>query len=310
MSDTIEELYQQLISLGISEEELEKKVKNKVEEYGGFMSTQGILFMIAREKGLELRSPEIDGYFYDQLEEEIDYDEFTIDISEVQEGMTNIVLLGKILSVQDVREFARKDQSIGKVCSFFLGDSTATLKIVLWDEQVNKLNRDYFIPDELVRIVGGYAKLGRNENIEVHLGKKGALILSPEVSGKKRDELESVSIPPSVNSKKNPSNDDQKPLNIALQQNKYVNIVKGVVQIEEFKELELKSGDKSFLLSILLETESITIRVKAWGMQAVECLQVISDGEGFSITNLAVKENAYDGEKELFLTKNSIVTPI
>ncbi len=307
MSDTIEELYQQLISLGISEEELEKKVKNKVEEYGGFMSTQGILFMIAREKGLELRSPEIDGYFYDQLEEEIDYDEFTIDISEVQEGMTNIVLLGKILSVQDIREFARKDQSIGKVCSFFLSDSTATLKIVLWDEQVNKLNRDYFIPDELVRIVGGYAKLGRNENIEVHLGKKGALILSPEVSGKKRDQLGLVSI---ANSKIIPSNNDSKPLRIALQQNKYVNVAKGTVIIEEFKELELKSGDKSFLLSILLESEESTVRVKAWGMQAVECLQVINDGDTVSITNLAVRENKYTGEKELSFTKNSTLIRI
>lgn len=46
MSDSVEELYQQLLDLGMSEEELEKKVKNKVEEYGGFMSKQGVLFII------------------------------------------------------------------------------------------------------------------------------------------------------------------------------------------------------------------------------------------------------------------------
>ena len=89
-----------------------------------------------------------------------------------------------------------------------------------------------------------------------------------------------------------------KPLSQALQQNKYVNIVKGVVQIEEFKELELKSGDKSFLLTILLTTDNTTIRVKAWGMKAVECLQAINDGDMVSITNLAVKENKYTSEKE------------
>ena len=70
---------------------------------------------------------------------------------------------------------------------------------------------------------------------------------------------------------------------------------------------ELKSGDKSFLLTILLTAEDTTIRVKAWGMKAVECLQAINDGDVVSITNLAVKENKYTAEKELSFTKNSSV---
>ncbi len=304
MSDSVDELYQQLLALGMSEQELEKKVKNKVEEYGGFMSKQGVLFIIARENGLDLRSPDIDGYLYDELEEEIDYDEFTIDISDLKEGMTNIVLLGKVLSLQKIREFVRKDQSVGKVCSFVLGDSTGAVKIVLWDERADIVNQEYFKVDEFVRAVGGYAKLGQNEGLEVHLGKKGTTILSPEVSARKREQLNAISITVS-----NPEalKANLIPLNLALQQNKYVSVVKGAVQIEEFKELELKSGDKTFLLSIFLETQDTTIRVKAWGMQAVECLQAINDGDLVSITNLAVKENKYTVEKELFFTKNSVV---
>ena len=263
MSASVDELYQQLLALGMSEKELEKKVKKKVEEYGGFMSEQGVLFLIARENGLSLRAPEIDDYFYEQLEEEIDYDEFTIDITDVKEGMTNIVLLGKILSVQKVREFVRKDQSVGKVCSFFLGDSTESVKIVLWDERVDITNQEYFKLNEFLRVVGGYAKLGQSENIEVHLGKKGTIILSPEINDKKREQLATVT------STNIPYKNSLKPLSQTLQQNKYVNSVKGIVQIEEFKELELKSGDKSFLLTILLETEEVTIRVKVWGMKEI-----------------------------------------
>ncbi len=218
--------------------------------------------------------------------------------------MTNIVLLGKVLTVQKVREFVRKDQSVGKVCSLLLGDPTETVKIVLWDERAEIVNQEYFKSDEFVRVVGGYAKLGQNEAIEVHLGKKATLILSPEVSGRKREQLEAVTIATSKNA---PPTDSLKPLSQALEQNKYVNLVKGAVQIEEFKELELKSGDKSFLLTILLETEDTTIRVKAWGMKAVECLKLVNDGDVVSITNLAVKENKYTAEKELSLTKNSII---
>lgn len=304
ISASVDELYKKLLDLGLSEEELEKKVKNKVEEYGGFMSKQGVLFIIARENGLDVRSPDIDDYIYDELEEEIDYNEFTIDISELREGMSNIVLLGKILSVQKIREFVRKDESMGKVCSFLLGDPTGIVKIVLWDERVDSVNQGYFKPTELVRVIGGYSKLGQNEAIEVHIGRKGMLLLSPEVSDKKRRQFEEIII---ASSEETTPKSNLEPLRQAIQKNKYISAVKGIVQIEEFKELELKSGDKSFLLTMFLEVEGFTIRVKAWGMKAVECLKMVNDGDFVSITNLAVKENKYTAEKELMITKNSRV---
>jgi len=304
MSASIDELYQKLLDLGMSEEELEKKINNKVEEYGGFMSKQGVLYVIARENGLNLRSPEIDDYLYDELEEEVDYNEFTIDISDIKEGMTNIVLLGKILSIQKVREFMRKDESIGKVSSFFLGDLTGIVKIVLWDERVDSVNQEFFKSNELVRVIGGYSKLGQKETLEVHLGRKGTLILSPDVSNKKREQFEAVTI---AGSEETTPKNNLEPLRQAIQHNKYIKVVKGTVQIEEFKELELKSGDKSFLLTIFLEVDGFTVRVKAWGMNAVECLKVINNGDFISITNLVVKENKYTTEKELVFMKNSRV---
>ena len=304
MSVLVDELFQKLLDLGLSEEELEKKVKDKVEEYGGFMSKQGVLFIIARENGLDVKSPDIDDYVYDELEEKVDYDEFTIDISELKEGMSNIVLLGKILTIQKVREFVRKDQSVGKVCSFTLGDLTETVKIILWDERAEIVSQEYFKSDEFVRVVGGYAKLGQNETIEVHLGRKGMLILSPEVSDKKREQFEVITI---GSLEETTPKSNLEPLRQAIQKNKYISAVKGTVQIEEFKELELKSGDKSFLLTMFLEVEGFTIRVKAWGMNAVECLKMVNDGDFVSITNLAVKKNKYTAEKELMITKNSRV---
>jgi len=304
MSVLVDELFQKLLDLGLSEEELEKKVKDKVDEYGGFMSKQGVLFIIARENGLDVRSPDIDDFVYDELEEEVDYDEFTIDISDLREGMSNIVLLGKILSFQKVREFVRKDQSVGKVCSILLGDTTATVKIVLWDDRADIVNQEYFKPKELARIIGGYSKLGQNEALEVHIGRKGMLLLSPEVSDKKRRQFEEIII---ARSEETTPKSNLEPLRQAIQKNKYISAVKGTVQIEEFKELELKSGDKSFLLTMFLEVEGFTIRVKAWGMNAVECLKMVNDGDFVSITNLAVKENKYTAEKELMITKNSRV---
>jgi len=155
MSDSVEELYRKLLDSGFTEAELERQVKNKAKEFGGFMSEQGILFVIAKEKGVKLRSPDIDPQLYEMFEEEFDYDDFTVDISEVKESMSNIVLLGKITNVFPSREFARKDGSTGAVCSFSLADSTKTVKIVLWDEHAKTAKNEYFRVGELVRVIGG-----------------------------------------------------------------------------------------------------------------------------------------------------------
>ncbi len=59
---------------------------------------------------------------------------------------------------------------------------------------------------------------------------------------------------------------------------------------------------------MFIDVESFTIKMKAWGMKAVECLKIVNSGDFVSITNLAVKENRYTSEKELIFTKNSSVS--
>ncbi|GAH25287.1 unnamed protein product, partial [marine sediment metagenome] len=163
---------------------------------------------------------------------------------------------------------------------------------------------EYFRVNELVRLIGGYSKSGKSGDLEVHLGRKGKLVLSPkDISQRARDKLESVDI--KQNREKSYKTVPKESLKEFILQNKFLSSIKGHVKIEDFKELELKSGEKSFLLALLLEVESFAIRVKIWGMEAIECLKLVSDGDFVSITNLAVKENSYTSEKELVFTKNS-----
>ena len=121
MSSVIEDLFQKLLDAGLSEEELQTLIENRLKEYGGFMSQKGIMFIIAKEHGV---NPYTEQY-YKELDALIDYDEFAISIEELQEGMSNIVLIGKIMEIFDPREFVRKDYSKGLVGSFILGDITA-----------------------------------------------------------------------------------------------------------------------------------------------------------------------------------------
>jgi replication factor A1 len=304
MSDSVEELYQKLLASGFTEVELEKQVKNKAKEFGGFMSEQGILFVIAKENGIYLQSSDINEQLYKEFEEEIDYDDFTIDISEIKEDMTIIVLLGKILQVYETREFTRKDGTPGIVGSFLLGDISQTIKVILWDDKVNITKNEFFRKNELIRIIGGYCRMGRDSNLEVHLGKKGRIVLSPQNVSKnaerKLNNLEydqnQIDSPQKLTSK----------IKDLIERYKYIKIIQGLIQIEEFKEVNTKSGEKTFLLKVILSDESKEIRVIIWGMNAIECLKVLSNGDFVEITNLAVKQNTYTDEKELLFTKHSV----
>ncbi|GAH20896.1 unnamed protein product, partial [marine sediment metagenome] len=55
--------------------------------------------------------------------------------------------------------------------------------------------------------------------------------------------------------------------------------IQGQIQIEIFKEITKKSGEKTFLLKLLLSDDSATIRVLIWGMSAIEYLKVISNSD-------------------------------
>lgn len=303
MSSSMEELYQKLISSGLSEEQLEKELERRMKEFGDFMTKQGILFIIAKEHGIN----PYDNAYYKELDQMIDYDEFSITISEIREQMTNIVLVGKILSFTKPREFIRKDSSIGKVSSFILGDWTGAIKVVLWEDSAQLVQSEFFKQGEIIRIIGGYSKVGTEDSVEVHLGKKGRLILAPADVNKairerlnflKENKIEEV-----------PYSSGLGIMNL-ISQYSYIKRIQGAIEIIQFKELTKKDGEKTFVLKLLLSDCTGSVHVNIWDMNAVESLKLLEDGCMVQFTNLSVKENTYTKTKELLFTKKSTLTII
>ncbi|TFG24945.1 MAG: hypothetical protein EU533_01645 [Promethearchaeota archaeon] len=309
MSSYSEDLHQALIKEGMSEEEIENAIKQKKREFGGFMTVQGMLFLIAKEHGIPLRKSEISSENHIIIDEEIDYDEFTVQAKDVKENMANIVLLGKISKIFRINEFSRKDGSIGMVASFIIQDASAVVKIVVWDEQVKILQSKYFQEGMLVRIIGGYSKMGRNGEIEIHIGRNGKLVLSPEnVNSRIKNQLENLEtklcgdINPSASSI---------PLSALMNENKFISRLEGIVQVEEFKELTLKSGEDTVLLKLIItDSYDESARIILWGVTAENCLKEVKEGKAYIFNNLMVKDNTYTGEKELTFTRKSSMAPV
>ena len=113
----------------------------------------------------------------DQMEvdddEDIDVqvqDEYAVD--DLSLGISDVNLVGEVLSTEDVRTFDRDDGSEGKVSNLVLGDETGRVRITLWDDQAETaLDLD---PGEVVEVVDGYVR-ERDGSLELHVGDRGAV---------------------------------------------------------------------------------------------------------------------------------------
>lgn len=310
MVERAEEIYQALLEAGISEQEINENITEKETEFQGFMTKPAILYLIAKEHGVNVDSAENKEILNHITEEIIDYNDFAIPISSIVENMRNIVIVGKLEAVFQVGDFVKKDGTPGRVGSFKICDNSDCIKVVLWNESVKIMENELFKKGEIIQIIGVYSKKGREGKLEVHLGRQGKIVLAPE----------NVKLPEGVdleNSKCQPSEDPSEifrestkkkstwTIQNLFEKEGFIRFATGVVEVEFFKELTLKNGEKSFLLKLILSDESASIKVNIWGIQAVECLKLITDGANVKLSNVVIKENSYSNEKELNFTKKS-----
>ena len=84
--------------------------------------------------------------------------------------MRNVTVEGKVMEKSDAREvLSRFKDETYKVASAVIGDETGTIKMTLWNEQIDKVNID-----NVVKIENGYVSSFRGE-IQLNVGKFGKL---------------------------------------------------------------------------------------------------------------------------------------
>ena len=97
-------------------------------------------------------------------------DEYAVE--DLSLGVSDVNLVGEVLSTEDVRTFDRDDGSEGQVSNLVLGDETGRVRVTLWDEQAETaLDLD---PGEVVEVVDGYVR-ERDGSLELHVGDRGAV---------------------------------------------------------------------------------------------------------------------------------------
>ena len=290
-----EEIYDALLNIGLTPQQIEREIQKKIQDFNGYLSHEGSVFLVAKDHHLG-----VDQEFYQELQNEIDYNEFVITISEVHEHMTNIVLLGKIRCVYGIKEFIHKDGTPGKVGTFVLNDGTGEIKVVVWGNHTKFLESEYFQVNTPVRILNGYCKKNYNRSLEIHIGKKGTLILAPDdVDLKKFPLLEHLHFL---------QNEPLASLKIKdlHHQEGFIPSIEGtVLRMEKFAEKKRGDQDITFLLKFILHDETGQIPVIIWGMQAVNSMKLMEEKRALRLKKITIKLNPVTKSYEIHFGKKS-----
>lgn len=266
---------------GLTKIEIQNMVEEKKKELKGLISDEGALFIIAKELGVDVK---------DQNNEILK--EIEINISDITPNMKNITILGRIKEIYRVHEFNKNDGNKGFVGSFLLHDNTGDIRITLWDDQINIFKDNNFNMNELVKIINGYAKKGRNDEPEIHVGRMGKVILSPDDADynnypKIQSELVSINhINPNMKS---------------------ISVEGSIIQILPLREFTKKDGEVGKVRSLnLLDSSGESIRVTFWNENTENTID-LKTGEYISLTNLNPKTSSLDS-KTIELHANNSTT--
>jgi replication factor A1 len=114
-------------------------------------------------------------------------------ISELTEAEQEFDLYGRVLRVDDGKEFVYKDGRKGRVAKLLVADGTGTCRVILWDKNADLAQRAKV--GDALKIEGGYAKKALNSDaLEVNVGWRGRAFLHPHKHplGEKEDVLSSM----------------------------------------------------------------------------------------------------------------------
>ncbi|MFA5246701.1 MAG: hypothetical protein WC408_02290, partial [Candidatus Micrarchaeia archaeon] len=114
-------------------------------------------------------------------------------ISELKDTEPEFDLYGRVLRVDEEKEFVYKDGRKGRVAKLLIADGSATCRVVLWDKNADVAQRAKV--GDALKIEGGYAKKAFNsEAFEINVGWKGHIFLHPKKHplGEKEDVLSAM----------------------------------------------------------------------------------------------------------------------
>lgn len=240
---------------GLSDEEIDQRIKKKLDQLSGLISKEGAAHIVANELGVKIQ--EASG---------------PVKIKHIIAGMKNVELVCKTIRKYDIREF-NTEKRAGKIAKFLVGDETGTTLIVLWNDKADLLGT--FNEGDHVKLNGATAR-ENNGRVELHLTDISTIEVNPA----------GVSITSEIQQQARPAA-QRKKISELLETDMNVEILGTIVQIFDLKFFKtnpetgkrMKDDEQgnftySCVLNIFVDDGTDNIRTVLWKNQVINLLGI------------------------------------
>jgi len=205
-----------------------------------------------------------------------------IPIRNLVSGLSDVTVVGRVIIVYPPRTFNRPDGTLGRVGHLLIADGSGTLGVVLWGDKASLVEAGEIKQGQLLRISHGYVREGLNGELELHVGARGEIEISPP------DVTESE-YPPITHffHKVKDITRKHKRANV-------LGVVRSVYPVSEFQREDETTGK---VMRVELEDETGQIMAVFWN-EKVDQLGKVKRGDYIQIMNAKVRER-FDGKLEL-----------
>lgn len=209
----------------------------------------------------------------------------TINIQNINLSLKSVSVQGNVILKTPINLFEKKDGSQGKVASINLIDSTGSIRITFWNDNVNKLKEIEM--GSTIRVTNLNP---RQSNIDP---KKIELFANINTKIKEIDEKLQLS---------GKLVEDIK----SLQNMNEIVSFKGVISsVDNLKKVTLKSGDEVSLLSFVVSDNTDGIRVTLWRELANKYSDSLEINQGILLKNVLPKYSNFSNRTEITFISSS-----
>ena len=176
-------------------------------------------------------------------------------IYEYDDDGIEIDIIGRILSLEDIREFQRDDGNVGTVRSATIADESGKVRLSFWNE---KAEGDYEV-GEAYRIENARTRLGMY-SVDLNIGGNSRIIRLSE------EEASTMFIPELATLEK--ALYDYKKIEDLDEDEEDTIIIGRVIEVNDVREFDRDNGDTGFVRNIEIADDTGSIRVVLWDNDA------------------------------------------
>jgi len=263
---TTQEIIQKILQKNpaVSQLQILEKLQAERARTSGLLGDETLLRLIAAKYGVEVQQNSIKN-------------SGTLSISRLFAGLNNVTVAGHLIAVFPTRTF--EGERPGKFAILMVADNDGILRVVLWNDKADLVEKGELKAGQAVRLIHGYTKQDRDGKVELHLGEKSKIEIGPQ---EKTTEYPAIDKFASKIGSLNKTSG-----NVHLS-----GTVKAVLGLTKFTRSDQSDGT---VLRFSLTDDSGEVTVAAWNEKALELEKNLQANASLQLGNVKVKEGQNGG---------------